>query len=350
MNTWPEYLDTKPVWIGSALLGSFVALLVWYFAASYLAHRQLPPIAEKKLTLHDDLLAIDGSDGGKNVAVGKSGLILVTNNNGKTWERRATDTAKALSAISFADGKHAFVVGSGGTVLATQDGGATWRSQASGSKDQLLGVHAVSPTHAYVVGAFGTFLSILDGGGSWTRHEIKWDQLIGKIINESGYIEPNLNAIFFSSPINGWIVGEFGLVLHTEDGGSTWTAQRSGTDLPQLYSVKFIDNQRGWAVGQAGSLIRTTDGGKRWTTVDIDSKRDLYNISVDGQRCIIVGDGIAFGSDDAGSSWKEIRLNSEDRWLAGALVKDRAALAVGAGGTTEILNLDNPGSVPMERR
>jgi photosystem II stability/assembly factor-like uncharacterized protein len=84
--------------------------------------------------------------------------------------------------------------------------------------------------------------------------------------------------------------------------------------------------------------------------VEIDSKRDLYNVSVDGQRLIIVGDGIAFGSDDTGSSWKEIRLNSEDRWLAGVLVKDRAALAVGPGGTIETLNLDNPGSIPMEKR
>jgi len=350
MNTWPEYLDTKPVWIGTVLLGAFVALLVWYFAASYLAHRQLPPTSEKMLTPHDDLLAIDGSEGGKNVAVGKWGLILVTNNRGKSWARRPTDTTKALSAISMADDKHAFAVGSGGTVLSTQDGGATWRSQASGSKDQLLGVHALSSTHAYVVGAFGTLLSTTDGGMSWTRHEIKWDQLIGKIINESGYIEPNLNAIYFSSPTKGWIVGEFGLVLHTEDGGRTWTAQRSGSDLPQLYSVKFIDDQRGWASGQAGSLIRTTDGGKRWNTVEIDSKRDLYNVSVDGQRLIIVGDGIAFGSDDTGSSWKEIRLNSEDRWLAGVLVKDRAALAVGPGGTIETLNLDNPGSIPMEKR
>ncbi|HZH84351.1 MAG TPA: YCF48-related protein [Phototrophicaceae bacterium] len=351
MNTWPQYsVNTKPIWIGSVLLGAFVALLVWYFAASYLAHRQLPPVAEKMLTLHDDLLAIDGAEDGKRVAVGKFGLILVTNDNGKTWERRATDTTKALSAISFGDPKHGFVVGNGGTLLATSDGGANWHSQSSGSKDQLLGVYALNATNAYVVGAFGTLLSTSDAGQNWIRHELKWDQLIGKIINDSGYVEPNLNAIYFSSPMKGWIVGEFGLVLHTEDGGSTWTAQRSGSDLPQLYAVKFVNDQRGWAIGQAGSLIHTTDGGKRWAPVEINSQRDLYNISVDGQHCIIVGDGIAFGSDDAGSSWKEIRLNSEDRWLSGVLVKDRSALAVGPGGTIQILNLENPGSVPMETR
>jgi photosystem II stability/assembly factor-like uncharacterized protein len=284
------------------------------------------------------------------VAVGKFGLILVTNNNGKTWERRATDTTKALSAISFGDSKHAFAVGSGGTLLATEDSGATWRSQASGSKDQLLGVQALDSTSVHVVGAFGTVLSTSDGGRSWTRHELKWDQLIGKIINDSGYVEPNLNAVYFSSPTKGWIVGEFGLVLHTEDGGSTWTAQRSGSDLPQLYAVKFVDDQRGWVMGQAGSLIHTTDGGKRWAPVEINSQRDLYSMSVDGQRSFIVGDGIALGSDDGGSIWKEIRLNSEDRWLSGVLVKDRSTLAVGSGGTIQILNLENPGSVPMETR
>lgn len=351
MNTWPQYsLDSKPVWIGSVLLGAFVALLAWYFAASYLVHGQLAPVAEKMLTMHDDLLAIDGSEDGKKVAVGKSGLILVSSDNGKTWEKRATDTAKALSAISFGDGNHGFVAGSGGTILATNDGAASWRVQASGIKDQLLGVHALNSTNAHVVGAFGTLLSTSDGGQNWIRHEIKWDQLIGKIINEFGYIEPNLNSVHFSSQMKGWIVGEFGLVLHTEDGGNTWTAQRYGSDLPQLYSVKFADDQRGWAVGQAGSLIHTNDGGKRWTAVEINPKRDLYSLSVDGQHCIIVGDGIAFGSDDAGSSWKEIRLNSEDQWLGGVFIKQRTAIAVGPGGATQILNLGKLGSVSMETR
>jgi len=351
VNTWPEYSsDTKPVWIGSVLLGAFVLLLAWYFAASYLAHRQLPPVAEKMLTSHDDLLGIDGVEGGNTVAVGKSGLILVTNNSGKTWERRATDTTKALSAISFGDRNHGFVVGNGGTILATSDGGASWRSQTSGTKDQLLSVYALNSTTAYVVGAFGSLLSTSDGGQNWNRHEIKWDQLIDKIINESGYVEPNLNAIHFSSQMKGWIVGEFGLVLYTDDGGTTWTAQRYGIDLPQLYAVKFLDDQRGWAIGQAGSLIQTKDGGKRWAAVEINPKRDLYDISVDGQRCIIVGDGVAFGSDDAGLSWKEIRLHSEDQWLGGVVEKNGAALGVGRGGTIQVLNLEKAESVPMETR
>jgi len=65
------------------LLATFVALLGWYFLASYLGHRQSLQVQEKMLTVHDDLLAIDGPHDGKKMAVGKFGLILLTNDGGK---------------------------------------------------------------------------------------------------------------------------------------------------------------------------------------------------------------------------------------------------------------------------
>jgi len=330
------------------LLGSFLVLLGWYFVASYVVHQQLPPVREKLLTRHDDLLAVDGFEDGKKVAVGKFGLILVTSDNGKTWERRTSNTSKTLSAISFGDRNHALAVGSGGTILATSDGAASWRAQASASNDQLLGVQVFDSRHAHVVGAFGTLLSTSDGGQNWIRQEFKWDHLIGKIINESGYVEPNLNSIHFSSPMKGWIVGEFGLVLHTEDGGNTWTSQRYGNELPQLYSVKFVDDQHGWAVGQAGSLIRTNDGGKRWEAIDLSSKRDLYSLAFDGKHGVIVGEEIALISDDLGSTWKPLKMNSADQWLAGVVVQNPNAIGVGVSGRIQLLNL--PTSVAGESR
>jgi photosystem II stability/assembly factor-like uncharacterized protein len=349
--SWLEISEeSKSVWIGAVLLGAFVAVLGWYFAASYLVHRQLPSLREKALTAHDDLLGIAGSGNGNEVAVGKFGVILVSADKGKTWERRASNTAKTLAAVSFADSNHGFAAGSGGALLATNDGGALWRAQRSGTQDQLLAVHAVDAKTAFVVGAFGTLLSTSDGGESWKRHEFKWDQLIGKIINEFGYVEPNLNSVHFSSRRRGWIVGEFGLILNTDDGGNTWSAQRYGNDLPQLYSVKFVDDERGWGIGQAGSLIHTADGGKRWSPIEIAQKRDLYSISVDGKLAIIVGDGVAFGSHDAGLTWKEILSGSGDQWLSDVRIRNREAIGVGRGGSIQFFDLEKLASVPKETR
>jgi photosystem II stability/assembly factor-like uncharacterized protein len=331
---------TRSTLAGPILLGIFVIFLGWYFCASYIGHHRPLQIQEKNLTVHDDLLAIDGHYDSNKVAVGKFGLILLTKDGGKSWERRPSGTTKTLSAVSFADHKHGFVVGSGGTLLATGDGGATWQPQNSGTKDHLLSVHAVSPNQVFAVGAFGTLLSTADGGHSWRKHELKWDTLIERIVKETGYVEPNLNAVYFSSPEVGWIVGEFGLVLHTRNGGQDWTSHRYGIELPQLYAVKFIEARRGWAVGQAGNLIQTTDGGQNWSQLELETKRDLYHVSLESGRGVIVGDGVVLVSQNGGSIWKSKSLKPEQRWLSGVALNSNEAIAVGQAGTTQLLTLD----------
>ena len=328
---------------GLILLAAFVGLLGWYFWASYIGHRVPLQIQEKMLTVHDDLFAIDGRHDGSRAAVGKFGMILLTRDGGKSWKEQPSGTSRALSATSFADDQHGFVVGSGGTILVTSDGGISWKVQTSGTRDQLLGIYASSPTRVYVVGAFGTLFSTSDGGGKWSKHEFSWDKLIPRIIKEGGYMEPNLNAVHFTSAEVGWIVGEFGLVLQTRDGGQTWVSQNYGGDLPQLFAVTFRDERSGWAIGQQGILIRTMDGGKHWVGVELGTKKNLYGISLDGERGVIVGDGIVFASHDGGSSWKRLESVPEDRWLGGVAMKSREGIAVGQGGTIRLLDLDkNP--------
>jgi photosystem II stability/assembly factor-like uncharacterized protein len=328
---------------GVVLLAVFVGFLGWFFWASYIGHTKVVTVQERMLTVHDDLLAIDGRHDGNKVAVGKFGLIFLSK-NGKSWQQTPSGTNKTLSAVSFADHQHGFVVGSAGTVLATDDGGMTWRAQNSTTKDQLLGIHALSPLHVFAVGAFGSLISTSDGGRIWSKHELKWDSLIQRIVTEGGYVEPNLNAVYFSSPENGWVVGEFGLVLHTQDGGKTWNSQRYGLDFPQLYAVQFRDDRQGWAIGQNGNLIRTTNGGQRWSAVEIPTSRDLYDASIERERGVIVGDGVVLISLDGGSSWKSPRSQPEDQWLSGVVLKSTEAIAVGRAGTIQLFTLGNVAS------
>jgi hypothetical protein len=88
------------------LLTIFLAFLGGYFSVSYSMwdiHEPLQ-IQEKTLTVHDDLLAIDGRHKGDKIA---------------------------------ADHEHGFIIGSGDTLLTTADGGVTRQSQNSGAKDHL---------------------------------------------------------------------------------------------------------------------------------------------------------------------------------------------------------------------
>jgi photosystem II stability/assembly factor-like uncharacterized protein len=62
----------------------------------------------------------------------------------------------------------------------------------------------------------------------------------------------------------GWAVGDGGTILHTSDGGTTWTAQTSGT-TNLLSLVEFTDANTGWAVGVGGTILHTSNGGTTWT-------------------------------------------------------------------------------------
>jgi len=332
--------EEKPQTLGLILLVAFVGLLGWYFYASYIGRQVSWQVQERMLTGHDDFFAIDGRRDGNQAAVGRFGMILLTRDSGKTWQEQPSGTSRALSAISFADHQHGFIAGSGGTILATNDGGVTWKAQRSGTREHLLGLYASSSMSAYVVGAFGTLLSTSDGGATWRKQELSWDRLIPLITKDSGTLEPNLNAVYFVNPETGWIVGEFGLVLKTSDGGQTWSSQTYGSDRPQLFAVMFRDKLTGWSVGQQGTLLKTTDGGRNWIAVDIGTRRNLYGISIEDERGLIVGEGIVMASQDNGAIWTRLESMPEGRWLSGAAIKKRQAAVVGQAGTIRALDLN----------
>lgn len=63
---------------------------------------------------------------------------------------------------------------------------------------------------------------------------------------------------------NLWVAGFPGsIVLSSRDGGSTWTASRTGQTLP-ISAIRFVDENRGWATGAMGQILATRDGGQTW--------------------------------------------------------------------------------------
>lgn len=82
-----------------------------------------------------------------------------------------------------------------------------------------------------------------------------------------------LNDIIFLNENDGWAVGEFGSILCTHDGGTTWESQESGS-TGVLRSISFIDTENGWIAGHAsatwyggehpGFILHTSDGGATW--------------------------------------------------------------------------------------
>jgi photosystem II stability/assembly factor-like uncharacterized protein len=142
-------------------------------------------------------------------------------------------------------------------------------------------------------------------------------------------VSSDLTALCFPSPQQGWAVGHEGVVLHTADGGLTWskqldgkqaadlivkqygapaqtgdpTAQRlqkeaetfaaQGADKPFL-DVWFEDDRKGFVIGAFNLILRTEDGGQTWTPwldrIDNPKALHLYAIRPAGEAVFIVGE------------------------------------------------------------
>lgn len=66
-------------------------------------------------------------------------------------------------------------------------------------------------------------------------------------------------------------VGPRGIVVVSDDGGSTW-AQGAVPVRTDLLAVHFASPKKGWAVGHGGVVINSTDGGVTWSK-QLDGKQ-----------------------------------------------------------------------------
>ena len=112
----------------------------------------------------------------------------------------------------------------------TADGGATWVPQ-SADVDQLklefVDVVALSPTSAIALGSFGSSSHMVrtsDAGQTWVQVP---DFCCAKLVEFS-----------FVSATTGWVLSEDGHIFHTEDGGRSWTLERS--EKATMYAMTFL--------------------------------------------------------------------------------------------------------------
>lgn len=185
------------------------------------------------------------------------------------WIAVELGTRTEFRDIFFIDEHRGWIVGGGhgiqgGMIGNTADGGATWDGplplDPAGDKSNFTrgtAIHFLDPYRGILVGRFGLIRLTLDGGLTWTK------------ISTQESEKPDLWGVDFADDLHGWAVGERGTILHTGDGGKTWKRQSSGVaDI--LMDVDFIDASTGRVVGfdsstGSSAILHTTDGGATWT-------------------------------------------------------------------------------------
>jgi photosystem II stability/assembly factor-like uncharacterized protein len=194
-------------------------------------------------------------------------VVLRTTDGGATWAHTAfalpTDTE--LRALVFADAQHGWLVGHGynqGVVYATDDGGLTIHLVASTSADgtdlfdvaQAGASTLVAVGQRYLSGYHEVIQVSHDAGVSWSAAPASRNDAC-------------LRVVELTDAQRGWAGGCLGGIVHTEDGGATWTVQRAATDdfwpsPGEIYSLHMVDGNLGFAGDEYGYIIATSTGGK----------------------------------------------------------------------------------------
>lgn len=290
-----------------------------------------------EVKLNDDLIRrtdkffdVAHVSGSTFVIVGYDGRILRSEDNGNSWKEIERPTNFSLTQASFV-GENGWAVGHHGTVINTRDGGKTWTLQKSNTIKALLSVSFVDQNHGWACGDESTWLWTNNGGETWTAERMEVSQV--GLSEETSLAIPDIiyYGVQFIDQQNGWIVGEFGNIRHTADGGKTWDSQHEALldqlvtkggnkdvmTLGAFFRVRFSDPQNGILVGAGGAIATTNDGGAKWQWVSREGDKPdvpplhLYDAVLPGQNGHVVAtgtNGVVLLSDNEGADWKPATL------------------------------------------
>ena len=188
------------------------------------------------------------------------------------------------------------------------------------NSSELSSVYFVNGRQGWVVGEGGTILTTQNAGLSWQP--------------QASGTQAQLFALTFTSPTQGWAVGEGGTILVTQNAGLSWQQQTSGTSA-LLFNVKFTTPSQGWAVGAGGTILTTQNAGQSWQAQASGTEAMLTGVTFTSptQGWAVGERGTIMATQNGGQSWQ--RLNSgTSAWLnAVTFPSPTQGWAVGEGGT-----------------
>ncbi|MBO0730717.1 MAG: hypothetical protein J2P57_15780 [Acidimicrobiaceae bacterium] len=204
------------------------------------------------------------------------------------------------------------LVSSGG--LAQAAPASPWRvaGQIRGAQT-FDSVSCADSAHCVAVGDTSA-ATTTDGGATWAYHALP----------PGGVSAPNTifplattfpSQVSCATTADCWAVGPHGIV-HTADGGSTWTRQTPPAGTPPLNVVSCASSTHCWAVGSFTAstssrvaVIATTDGGATWATQTTLTGFSFGQFAGEGiacpsaSECVLVGRAKIASTSDGGATW-----------------------------------------------
>lgn len=245
------------------------------------------------------------------------------------WQSQRSGTDARLRGISVVTSKVAWTSGARGTVLRTIDGGRVWQKLMVPGAETLdfRDVDAMSDRVAYVLsignGPASRIYKTADAGLTWT---LQFQNDDPNAFFDAMAFWDEQRGIAFSDSVDGRFV-----IIRTLDGGKTWTRippeslppalDNEGAFAASGTNVAVVGRDHVWiGTGAAARsrVLHSADGGKTWTVADTPlaagPSAGIFSIAFrDARHGVVVGgdyrkeeeavDNAAVTSD-GGKTWK----------------------------------------------
>ena len=300
------------------------------------------------------LLDVTTRDENSYAAAGSHGVIVVSSDGGESWVQASVPASVALTGIHFPTPDSGWAVGHDGLILHSSDGGKTWEKQLDGHQlnEQIIAVaeriveQERSKLEALRADETADEYDIEDAEYMLEEAEFMLEGAMDD--TAAGPVRPLL-GVWFRNDREGFVVGSYGMLLHTLNGGQDWELVSDRMDNPEaLHLNQIVPAPDGalFIAGESGYVYRSTDGGMSWDSLEPGYEGSFYGVvpvpnEAGGYELLAFGlRGNLFRSTDRGDNWEALDSGTTITLMCGTVLDDGTVFLAGQGGVILIREAD----------
>ncbi len=230
--------------------------------------------------------------GDRLVAVGQRGHVLLSDDQGQSWSQASVPSSSDLVAVAFVTPQQGWAVGHDGIVLRSSDAGASWTRVLDGRSAGALMLEHYRREAATAADAKQAAALVQEA----------------ERFAAQGTENPFLD-VAFENASTGYLVGAFGLIFRTTDGGASWQPLLHAADNPKalhLYAVRVVGGEV-YVAGEQGLLLKLDRASGHFRAIELPYKGTLFGITGTPRALLVHGlRGTLLRSTDAGRSWQTL--------------------------------------------
>jgi len=300
---------------------------------------------------HSVLLDVTFADS-RMVAVGERGIIIYSDDYGVTWRQADVPTSYTLTGVYFPTPQQGWAVGHGGIILHTKDAGETWIRQLDGVTTAYMALETAQ-TYAKRLGPENA------GARRFLRNAKYMVEDLKTAGQETEIPDKPFLDLYFESNKKGFVIGSYGLLFRTIDGGNSWQCWMDHVEDPMdfhLYSIRVVGNIY-YITGERGIFFISRDGGNFFQRVETPYSGTYFDMEVapSGEIVLVGLRGHAYWSEDQGATFKKTDVPYEISFSATTQLENGTMLFANQAGMLmesrdqgiNILPIDAPRLAPI---